>query len=123
MQRARSRRIDRKQGGGLRALLEAGDAEVVAPDIDAYFSFVLGLFLAFGLTFEVPIVVVLLALRRRPGRDPYTWRGDASLAGAAGTSPSRRSLGAAGSGRGPHVALPPAPPAVVLSLGTMGAPE
>ena len=33
----------------------------VAPDIEAYFSFVLGLFLAFGLTFEVPIVVVLLA--------------------------------------------------------------
>jgi sec-independent protein translocase protein TatC len=33
----------------------------VAPDIDAYFSFVLGLFLAFGLAFEVPIVVVLLA--------------------------------------------------------------
>jgi sec-independent protein translocase protein TatC len=33
----------------------------VAPDIDAYFSFVLGLFIAFGLTFEVPIVVVLLA--------------------------------------------------------------
>jgi sec-independent protein translocase protein TatC len=33
----------------------------VAPDIDAYFSFVLGMFLAFGLTFEVPIVVVLLA--------------------------------------------------------------
>jgi sec-independent protein translocase protein TatC len=33
----------------------------VAPDIDAYFSFVLGMFLAFGITFEVPIVVVLLA--------------------------------------------------------------
>ena len=33
----------------------------VAPDIEAYFSFVLGLFLAFGLTFEVPIVVILLA--------------------------------------------------------------
>ncbi|MEW5880672.1 MAG: twin-arginine translocase subunit TatC [Pseudomonadota bacterium] len=33
----------------------------VAPDIDAYFGFVLGMFLAFGLTFEVPIVVVLLA--------------------------------------------------------------
>jgi sec-independent protein translocase protein TatC len=33
----------------------------VAPDISAYFDFVLGLFLAFGLTFEVPIVVVLLA--------------------------------------------------------------
>ncbi|MCS7101295.1 MAG: twin-arginine translocase subunit TatC [Burkholderiaceae bacterium] len=33
----------------------------VAPDIEAYFSFVLGTFLAFGLTFEVPIAVVLLA--------------------------------------------------------------
>ena len=33
----------------------------VAPDIEAYFSFVLGMFLAFGLTFEVPIIVVLLA--------------------------------------------------------------
>lgn len=32
----------------------------VAPDIDAYFSFVLGLFLAFGITFEVPVVVVVL---------------------------------------------------------------
>lgn len=32
----------------------------VAPDIEAYFNFVLGLFLAFGLTFEVPIVVVVL---------------------------------------------------------------
>lgn len=33
----------------------------VAPDIEAYFGFVLGMFIAFGLTFEVPIVVVLLA--------------------------------------------------------------
>ena len=33
----------------------------VAPDIEAYFSFVLGMFLAFGLAFEVPIVVLLLA--------------------------------------------------------------
>lgn len=33
---------------------------MVAPDIEAYFSFVMGMFLAFGLTFEVPIVVVLL---------------------------------------------------------------
>jgi sec-independent protein translocase protein TatC len=33
----------------------------VSPDIEAYFSFVMGMFLAFGLTFEVPIVVVLLA--------------------------------------------------------------
>lgn len=33
----------------------------VSPDIEAYFGFVLGMFMAFGLTFEVPIVVVLLA--------------------------------------------------------------
>ena len=33
----------------------------VSPDIEAYFSFVMGMFIAFGLTFEVPIVVVLLA--------------------------------------------------------------
>lgn len=33
----------------------------VAPDIEAYFSFVLGMFLAFGITFEVPIIVVLLS--------------------------------------------------------------
>lgn len=32
----------------------------VSPDIDAYFGFVLGMFLAFGLAFEMPIVVVLL---------------------------------------------------------------
>lgn len=32
----------------------------VAPDIESYVNFVLGLFLAFGLTFEVPIVVLLL---------------------------------------------------------------
>ncbi len=31
-----------------------------APDIDAYFSFVIGMFVAFGLTFEVPIVVMVL---------------------------------------------------------------
>jgi sec-independent protein translocase protein TatC len=31
-----------------------------APDIEAYLSFVLTMFLAFGLTFEVPIVVVVL---------------------------------------------------------------
>jgi sec-independent protein translocase protein TatC len=33
----------------------------VSPDIEAYFGFVMGMFLAFGLTFEVPIIVVLLA--------------------------------------------------------------
>ena len=31
-----------------------------APDIDAYFSFVLTMFLAFGITFEIPIVVIVL---------------------------------------------------------------
>ena len=29
-------------------------------DIDKYLSFVLGMFLAFGITFEVPVIVVLL---------------------------------------------------------------
>jgi sec-independent protein translocase protein TatC len=32
-----------------------------APDIEAYLGFVINMFLAFGLTFEVPIVVVVLA--------------------------------------------------------------
>jgi sec-independent protein translocase protein TatC len=32
-----------------------------APDIEAYLSFVLTMFLAFGAAFEVPIVVVVLA--------------------------------------------------------------
>jgi sec-independent protein translocase protein TatC len=32
----------------------------VAPDIENYFSFVLGMFFAFGVTFEVPVAVVLL---------------------------------------------------------------
>jgi sec-independent protein translocase protein TatC len=31
-----------------------------APDIEAYFSFVLTMFLAFGVTFEIPIVVIIL---------------------------------------------------------------
>ncbi len=34
----------------------------VAPDIEAYFNFVLGMFFAFGLAFEVPVVVVVLVL-------------------------------------------------------------
>lgn len=34
----------------------------VAPDIEAYFGFVLGMFMAFGLAFEVPVVVVVLVL-------------------------------------------------------------
>lgn len=32
----------------------------VAPDIENYFNFVLGMFLAFGLSFETPVVVVVL---------------------------------------------------------------
>jgi sec-independent protein translocase protein TatC len=36
----------------------------VAPDIEAYFNFVLGMFIAFGLAFEVPVIVVVLVLTR-----------------------------------------------------------
>jgi sec-independent protein translocase protein TatC len=32
-----------------------------APDIEAYFGFVLTMFLAFGVTFEIPVVVIVLA--------------------------------------------------------------
>ena len=32
-----------------------------APDIEAYLGFVMSMFLAFGLAFEVPIVVIVLA--------------------------------------------------------------
>jgi len=35
-----------------------------APDIEAYLSFVLTMFVAFGLSFEVPIVVIVLARMR-----------------------------------------------------------
>ena len=34
----------------------------VAPDIEAYFNFVLGMFIAFGIAFEVPVVVVVLIM-------------------------------------------------------------
>jgi sec-independent protein translocase protein TatC len=33
----------------------------VAPDIEQYLNFVLTMFLAFGVTFEVPIVIIILA--------------------------------------------------------------
>lgn len=36
------------------------DGVAMATDIDKYFSFVLGMFIAFGATFEVPVIVVLL---------------------------------------------------------------
>lgn len=38
----------------------APDSITPAPDIEAYMSFVLTMFLAFGMTFEVPIIVVVL---------------------------------------------------------------
>jgi sec-independent protein translocase protein TatC len=34
----------------------------VAPDIEAYFNFVIGMFLAFGIAFEMPVVVVVLVI-------------------------------------------------------------
>jgi sec-independent protein translocase protein TatC len=34
----------------------------VAPDIEAYFNFVIGMFLVFGIAFEIPVVVVVLAI-------------------------------------------------------------
>jgi sec-independent protein translocase protein TatC len=49
----------------------------VAPDIEQYLNFVLTMFLAFGVTFEVPIAVVLLArmgivtLEQLKGARPY----------------------------------------------------
>ncbi|HEX2825223.1 MAG TPA: twin-arginine translocase subunit TatC [Burkholderiales bacterium] len=49
----------------------------VAPDIEQYLNFVLTMFLAFGVTFEVPIVVVILArmgivtLDQLKGARPY----------------------------------------------------
>jgi sec-independent protein translocase protein TatC len=48
-----------------------------APDIEAYFSFVITMFLAFGITFEIPIVVLVLvrfgvvSLQRLRDARPY----------------------------------------------------
>src|SRR5713101_6121521 len=42
--------------------LYAHEKRLVLPHIEAYFNFVLGMFLAFGLAFEVPVVVVVLVL-------------------------------------------------------------
>jgi sec-independent protein translocase protein TatC len=48
-----------------------------APDIEAYFSFVITMFLAFGITFEIPIVVMVLvrfgvvSLERLKDARPY----------------------------------------------------
>ena len=48
----------------------------VAPDIEAYFNFVLGMFLAFGIAFEIPVVVVVLAITGLVNADQLReWRG------------------------------------------------
>jgi len=48
----------------------------VAPDIEAYFNFVLGMFIAFGLAFEVPVVVVVLVMANLVTVDQLReWRG------------------------------------------------
>jgi sec-independent protein translocase protein TatC len=40
----------------------APESLTVAPDIEAYLDFVMSMFLAFGLAFEVPVVVIVLVL-------------------------------------------------------------
>jgi sec-independent protein translocase protein TatC len=48
----------------------------VAPDIEAYFNFVLGMFVAFGLAFDVPVVVVVLMMTGLVSVDQLReWRG------------------------------------------------
>lgn len=58
-----------------------------APDIEEYLSFVLGMFLAFGLAFEVPVAVVLLV---RMGvmsvQQLRSWRGYFWVVAAIGTA-------------------------------------
>jgi sec-independent protein translocase protein TatC len=46
------------------------------PDIEAYFNFVLGMFLAFGIAFELPVVVVVLVITGLVNTDQLReWRG------------------------------------------------
>jgi sec-independent protein translocase protein TatC len=48
----------------------------VAPDIEAYFNFVLGMFLAFGVAFELPVVVVVLVMTGLVSTEQLKeWRG------------------------------------------------
>lgn len=39
----------------------APESVAISPDIEAYLDFVITMFIAFGVTFEVPIVVIVLA--------------------------------------------------------------
>ena len=48
----------------------------VAPDIEAYFNFVIGMFLSFGIAFELPVVVVVLVMTGLVTTDQLReWRG------------------------------------------------
>jgi len=69
----------------------------VAPDIDSYLSFVLTLFLAFGVTFEVPVVVVVLvrfgivSIKTLKDIRPYAIVGSFAVAGVV-TPPDATSM-------------------------------
>jgi sec-independent protein translocase protein TatC len=63
-----------------------------APDIEAYFSFVITMFMAFGIAFEIPIVVILLVrtgvvgVQKLVDARPYVYLGT-SIAAAIVTPP------------------------------------
>lgn len=65
----------------------APESVAVSPDIEAYLDFVINMFLAFGVAFEVPIVVVILArmgivtVEQLRSFRRYFWVGAAAVAG------------------------------------------
>ena len=72
----------------------APDGVAVMTDINSYLDFVLTLFMAFGLSFEIPVATVLLVLRPENlpesavyGLDQYLMRGGAVIVAAALTLP------------------------------------
>jgi len=84
----------------------------MSTDIDKYLSFAMTTFLAFGITFEVPVVVVVLVRHRsaspggtRSGRARESWRAASATAGAAASRAGRggrsRSEGGLTSSGGP----------------------